>query len=165
VIDGSQSRAGVSVYSRPDAHYVTILGCTTAGVWVETGRLATVAPGAGEIGLAETVWAAVAPPAEVIPHPSQKEWADWRGSTLAPILRRAQASSWKAFTKSASLVSVYRLGDTCTVSPNRRDRRRLDVFYEITECSVTLNDCSIDTLAPVLRTAMMTAEQSSFNVP
>jgi hypothetical protein len=154
----SADRALVMVYGRPDAYYVTTSARSTSGLWLESGTVAVVPADSDDDVLAEAVSRAVRRPADVIPHPDRKEWPARQKQALTPILRQAHVRSWRAFVAPARLVSVAREGATCTVTPNRRNARRRDVFEQMTELATELPDFTVASLARALRAALTTAE-------
>ena len=151
-------RALVMVYSRPDAHYVSTSARSTTGLWLESGTVAAVPADADDEVLADAVSRAVRSPADVVPHPGRDEWPARHKQALAPILLQAHVRSWRAFVAPARLVSVVREGATCTVTPNRRNARRRDVFEQMTELAAELPDLSVASLARALRAALTAAE-------
>jgi hypothetical protein len=136
------SQALVVVYSRPDAYYVVTSKRTTAGIWVHSGPADMVSSDDDVQALANAVAAAMEPDALVVRHPAQDHWTEWRRQALGPLLRQAQVRSWKAFVLPAALVTIHRLGRACTVTPERRDQRRVDVFHPMVEDEVELPDCT-----------------------
>lgn len=151
-------RALVMVYSRPDAHYVTTSARSTTGLWLESGTVAAVPADADDEVLAQAVSRAVRRPADVVPHPGRGEWPARHKQALAPILLQAHVRSWRAFVAPARLVSVVREGATCTVTPNRRNARRRDVFEQMTDLATELPDLNVASLARALRAALTAAE-------
>jgi hypothetical protein len=146
------------VYGRPDAYYVTTSARSTSGLWLESGTVVVVPADSDDEVLAEAVSRAVRRPADVIPHPDRKEWPARHKQALTPILRQAHVRSWRAFAAPARLVSIVREGATCTVTPNRRNARRRDVFEQMTELAAELPDLTVASLACALRAALTAAE-------
>jgi hypothetical protein len=147
----------VEVYRRPDAYYVVTSDRTTMGVWLHSGPAVMVSSHADVLTLADAVSAAAGLDVRVVEHPAQNQWTEWRRQALGPLLRQARVRSWKAFVTPATLVTVHRHGAVCTVTPQKRDQRRVDVFYPMVEDEIELPDCTPARLSRVLSAAFDTA--------
>jgi hypothetical protein len=154
----SADHALATVYSRPDAYYVTTSARTTGGLWLASGQVVAVPADADDQVLAEAVMRAVSRPADEVAHPGRYEWPAWRKQALTPILRQAHVRSWRAFVASAKVASAMREGAACTVTPHRRNARLYDSFEEMTELAVELPDLTIAPLATALRAALTAAQ-------
>ena len=108
----------VSVYRRSGAYFVVSSAKTTAGLWVHDGEPRRLSESETEMAeLGAEVLARLAKPPRVVPHPAQHEWPQQRRASLTPILRLAEARSWRSFVSEASLVEVEQLNGVVTISP------------------------------------------------
>jgi hypothetical protein len=69
-------------------------------------------------------------------------------------MTQARVRSWKAFVMPATLVTVHRHGGARTVTPERHDKCRVDVFYPMVEDEVGLPDCTMAHPSPALSPAI-----------
>jgi hypothetical protein len=135
----AQDASLITIYRRPDGYYLVSSDRTTIGVWVEPAQQPVVVERAAATdAIGRAALDLVSRRAAVVAHPRQDEWTAFRRANLAPLQRRARVRSWRAFVAPADLVSVHRLDDLITVTPQLRDLKRTDVFTANTERSQEL---------------------------
>jgi hypothetical protein len=126
------TEALVTIYRRGGSFFIASSDRTTDGVWVASGsveRVDDVDPKAIGSALLRQLGRSTLG----VPHPRQHEWTAQRRKSLDPIIASAKLRSWRSFIRDATLANVARDGDTIRITPERRDARRSDVFWAVTE--------------------------------
>lgn len=110
--------ASLTIYRRPDAYYLVVSAQTTTGLWQHVPEPPTVlSRDCPSTELGRSAQDRLNEYRRITPHPSRDESAQVRRSILAPILRSANAASWRSFITSAHQVDVSRTDQTFTITP------------------------------------------------
>ena len=117
----------VSIYARRGSCFVAADDQTTDGVWIGSGRVATV-DDADRFGLGEAVVKALGHSRTGVPHPRRDQWSVQRQRSLGPLMDAAGVRSWRSFVLSARLVTVDASRGLATVVGWNRDTSRPEVF-------------------------------------
>ena len=133
------STGNATVYVRPEGLYVASNDRTTSGLWIGSGLVEIVQQDDPEAVGRSVLWSLDSSVLDVA-HPAQHEGSAQRKRSLDPILKLARVRSWRAFISAATTVGISRECAQVTVTPDRRDERRVDVFYPVPESSVTLDN-------------------------